>query len=731
MLSLALLLACSGTTPEPAPQPEVQQVVPEPDPFVQRTPITPAFERSPELDAALAKKDWATVAFLTENPDSGERAFVHAWARLQLGQAKAVVGLVEQVSGPDPYQAYLKGRLLEADGRPEDALKVLVPNEDNEPMHREILAWRATCLEQLGRGDEAKAEYERLISAPDPAEGSAHALAELGGTENQWRIWSHYPGSEQDKALPAMGSPTWQQATHRAQAYMNKGMYKTALKALEGHTPNTNTGEEACLYRYVKGRSLYKGNKRTAAVAAFGSGATDCVGTEVGHKLAYLHGRTEQRRGNNRSAARVLEDMAKNYPDHSYADDGLVMAGESLDLAGDMAGAQRLWAKAAQDHPDGDMIPEALWRLAWSYYEQGDGEKAREIALQLGALDPAQDHFHVPAGRYWAARWALYPDVSKPTQAQAKDATHPDPQGTAVTEWSELVQALPWSYYATLASSRIAEEDPAAFTALPTPPAPATGESWTLERSTSEAPGLARAEALLALGLHGPARKEIAAIEMDRQGALWWSESRSANGDWLNAHRELRVWMRGHVPSEATPETARELALAFPDYWLPEVQQASDGYRFDPRYFQGLVRVESNFDQGAVSWAGARGLCQVMPTTGKNVGVWLGLKVGKPELLDPEINLAVGARYMDYLHKLFNDSPYLSAAGYNAGENRILQWVREKGNMPTDEFVERIPYEETRGYVKRVVGTWQTYGWVRDASGVRDLSKYNQEALVE
>jgi soluble lytic murein transglycosylase len=235
----------------------------------------------------------------------------------------------------------------------------------------------------------------------------------------------------------------------------------------------------------------------------------------------------------------------------------------------------------------------------------------------------------------------------------------------------------------------------------------------------------------LALGLHGPARKEIAAIEMDRQGALWWSESRSANGDWLNAHRELRVWMRGHVPSEATPETARELALAFPDYWLPEVQQASDGYRFDPRYFQGLVRVESNFDQGAVSWAGARGLCQVMPTTGKNVGVWLGLKVGKPELLDPEINLAVGARYMDYLHKLFNDSPYLSAAGYNAGENRILQWVREKGNMPTDEFVERIPYEETRGYVKRVVGTGHTYGWVRDASGVRDLSKYNQEALVE
>ena len=57
--------------------------------------------------------------------------------------------------------------------------------------------------------------------------------------------------------------------------------------------------------------------------------------------------------------------------------------------------------------------------------------------------------------------------------------------------------------------------------------------------------------------------------------------------------------------------------------------------------------------------------------------------------------------------------------------------MREKGNLPTDEFVERIPFEETRGYVKRVVGTWQTYGWVRDGSGVRDLSKYNQQALVE
>ena len=731
MLSLFLLLACSGTTPEPAPQPEPKLVEPEPDPFVQRAPIAPAFERSAELDTALAKQDWARIAFLTENPDSGAQAFVHAWARLQLGQASAVVDLVEQVQGPDPYVGYLKGRLLEADGRPEDALKVLVPNEDNEPLHREILAWRATCLEQLGRVEQAKDEYERLIAAPDPADGSAHALAELGGSENQWRIWSHYPGSAQDKSLPPMGNPTWQQATHRAQAYMNKGMYKTAIKTLDGHAPDTNIGEEACLFRYVKGRSLYKGNKRTDAVAAFGTGATDCVGTQVGHKLAYLHGRTEQKRGNNRSAARVLETLAKNYPDHSYADDGLVMAGESLDLAGDTVGAQRLWAKAAQDHPEGDMIPEALWRLAWSHYEQGNGDKAREVALQLAALSPAQDHFHVPAGRYWAARWALYPDVTQPTQARTEDEAHPDPQGTAVGEWSQLVQDLPWSYYATLASSRVAEEDPAAFAAIPAPPAPAVSETWTLERTQSQAPGLARAEALLALGLHGLAREEIAEVPLDGQGPLWWSASRSANGDWINAHRELRVWMRTHVPSQATPETAREMALAFPDHWLPQVKVAADGYRFDPRYFQGLVRVESNFDETAVSWAGARGLCQVMPTTGKNVGAWLGLKVGKPELLDPEINLAVGARYMDYLHKLFNDSPYLSAAGYNAGENRILQWVREKGNMPTDEFVERIPFEETRGYVKRVVGTWQTYGWVRDGSGVRDLSKYNQQALVE
>ncbi|MED5374019.1 MAG: transglycosylase SLT domain-containing protein [Myxococcota bacterium] len=732
LTSLALMMACNPAEPEPVQAVDQQPPEPPPPPsHLDLSPVTPAFERSAELDQALADQDWAAVAMLTTDPQSPQEAFVHAWARVELGQARAVVDLVDRVDGPQPYLGYLRGRLLHADGRPEEALAELLPPEDDAPLHRQILAWRASCLEELGRADEATLLYARLIQAPDPADGSAHALAQMGGPEAHRRIWAHYPDTPQDNALGPITDPTWQEATHRAAAYMNRGMYLTAIKELEGFAPDTNTGEDACLYRYVKGRSLYKKNKRSEASAAFGSAATDCVGTEIGPQVAYLSGRNEQRLGNHRTAAGILQRMAQDYPEHSYADDGLVMAGESLEKAGDLIAAQRLWSQAAADFPEGDMVPEALWRLAWSHYEQGHGDRARQVAQQLGGLDPAQDHFHVPAGRYWAARWALYPDVNNPTQTRRPDALLPDPKTTAVAEWSALVQDLPWSYYAVLASSRIAEEDPAAFSALPKPPGPASRTDWPVPYPLTRDPALDRAQTLLSYGLHGLARDEIRDLEFDDPTTLWWSESRSENGDWLNAHRELRVWVRSHVPSEATPDTARELAVAYPNHWLPEVQEAADGYRFPPRYFQGLVRVESNFNEQAVSWAGARGLCQVMPATGKSVGNWLGLKVGKPELLDPAINLQVGARYMDHLHKLFNNSPYLSAAGYNAGENRILQWIREDGNLPTDEFVERIPFDETRGYVKRVVGTWAAYGWLRDGEGPKGLDAYNHTALPE
>lgn len=725
-LCLVLPLSC---TPEPEVPDPVVEVEPEPEPppppTVAMAVVEPSWTRDADLDRALRKEAWSEVMARTSSSGSPAEITVVAWAMMENNVGRNALDLLPTARAelPTEWGDYLAGRMYEDADQLDLALEALQVPDEGHPLRRDVLAWRATVLEDLGRQDEAMSLYLQLTADPDPLPGNAHALAAIGDDASQWRIWMHYPKSAQDQGPP--GEPTWREAAHRANAWMRKGAYLTALKELQDYEP-VGYDEDACLFHYVEGRSLYKKNKRTEAVAAFGDAATQCAGTEVGAKIAYLHARTEDKRGNDRTAARIFEQMAADYPDHTFADDGLVLGGIALSQAGDEAGARRLWEQARTDFPDGDLTPEGLWRLAWSHYRAGDPVQARTIALELGAMEPSRDRFHVPAGRYWAARWAMYPDVNAPTVA---DVTG---QNAAVTEWAALCESAPWSIYAAMAHGRLREVDPARAAAIALPSAPSIEGDWEIKRELGEDPLLADAQTLLALGLNNEADKAWDAVSehADAQAVAWWTQSRSANGDWISAHREMRVWLRDNLPNEPTPDAMRMMNVAYPDHWLTEIQAHAAPYRYDPRYFHSIVRTESNFDQDAVSWAGARGLSQVMPATGRGVGNWMGMSVSKQDLLDPEINLKVGTRYMQALHERFNDSPYLSAAGYNAGETRVDKWITEWGNPPTDEAIERIPYDETRGYVKRVVGTWQTYLWLKGEGAFPDLSKYNHKALA-
>ena len=168
----------------------------------------------------------------------------------------------------------------------------------------------------------------------------------------------------------------------------------------------------------------------------------------------------------------------------------------------------------------------------------------------------------------------------------------------------------------------------------------------------------------------------------------------------------------------------------WPDRYWDLVQDAAKDDRYPPRLFHALVREESNFNRTIVSFAGARGLSQLMPATARQTAGWLGMKISMSDLDTPSTNLKIGARYLDAMHKEMGGSPYLALASYNAGAGRQRQWLGEWGNVPTDEYVERIPYRETRGYVKRVMGTFQTMRWQFDTEDpvFWDLSEYNHKA---
>jgi soluble lytic murein transglycosylase len=121
-----------------------------------------------------------------------------------------------------------------------------------------------------------------------------------------------------------------------------------------------------------------------------------------------------------------------------------------------------------------------------------------------------------------------------------------------------------------------------------------------------------------------------------------------------------------------------------------------------PSLLFGLIRQESLFQPLVTSRAGAVGLMQVMPATGRLLAR-LEKKRGRPNLADPAENLRLGARYLASLLKLFGGDEIAALAAYNAGPGRVARWRREGRKLRPDELLESIPMKEPRDYVKRVL----------------------------
>jgi soluble lytic murein transglycosylase len=299
------------------------------------------------------------------------------------------------------------------------------------------------------------------------------------------------------------------------------------------------------------------------------------------------------------------------------------------------------------------------------------------------------------AWRYWMAR-------ARQAQAPAGDAG-----ATARADAERALRELaadPGDYYGLLAL-----EDLGGQLALPPrPPAPTAEEV----RSVRAVPGLQRSLQLLSLGLRSEGVREWNFTLRDLRQRADADRALLTAAAWAC---EREVWDRCINTSERTRGIV-DVAQRFPTPLRNEVLEKTRQANLEAAYVYGLIRQESRFIMDARSVVGASGLMQLMPATAR----WTARKIGldyKPSMItDPHVNLRLGTAYLKLMLDDFEGAQPLAVAGYNAGPNRPRRW-REGRELEAAIWVENVPFDETRDYVKKVLTNAVHYAHVLGEGG--------------
>ena len=202
--------------------------------------------------------------------------------------------------------------------------------------------------------------------------------------------------------------------------------------------------------------------------------------------------------------------------------------------------------------------------------------------------------------------------------------------------------------------------------------------------------------------------QELRTLKREHEAqAQWWFLIKSLDKEHIIAAAKIaQQWGWQHIAifTIAKAEHWDDVDLRFPLFYQDQVLQTAETHRLDPAVVFGLIRQESAFNQDAESPVGAKGLMQIMPSTGSQIAKELNTTLGAvSNLYNPETNIQFGSYYYKKLLQQFNGHFALAAAAYNAGPHRVDSWLPKTGIVPADVWIETIPFKETRKYVTSVL----------------------------
>jgi soluble lytic murein transglycosylase len=419
---------------------------------------------------------------------------------------------------------------------------------------------------------------------------------------------------------------------------------------------------------------------------------------EINSQRLYNLGEIARSSGDEDGFLRYLAELRQAEPTSLWLQQSLLSAGNLYLLKPDYDKAIDAYRELQQRFPNAGRASYAHWKVAWLSLRQGRNAEAKAGFEQQITLYPSSAE--IPAALYWRARLA----------EEDKD------NGMARAYYQKLSERFRNFYYGELARQRLreikTEDAPAHYALLDRVPAIEAGTNILATEPPTDNLRYQKAQVLENGGLLDFAIQEVQAAATEDQG------------DWLAAETAKLYQDAGrydgaiHVFKRAVPNYfAVDLPMLPRDYWealfpkpyWPDLKKFSSQNALDPYLVASLIRQESEFNPAAVSRANALGLMQLLPKVGSAVAKQEKLRhFSSDQLFTPEVNLQLGTRYFREMVDKFGAFEYALAA-YNAGTNRVDDWLGQGKYRDPQEFVESIPFTETREYVQAILRNANVY----------------------
>lgn len=501
------------------------------------------------------------------------------------------------------------------------------------------------------------------------------------------RLTSKFASQLKPEDWEAIGSAYW-----KNRVYAKAG----AAYAQAPRTPRN-------LYR--TGRGLQLGQKRSSAIAVYQQLVRYFPNAkETGTALLQLANMAQK------SSDRLtyLNQIISRFP--NQAGEALSAKAQTLDIQSksSAAAARKLLLTR---YGDSDAAAEYRWQTALARAAAKDYRGAWQWAQSIPTRNP--DSILAPRAGFWVGKWAL----KMGRQREAKAA------------FEYVLGQFPQSYYAWRSAAALNLN---------------VGNFNTVRQLDPQVVPPARS----VLPAGSTTLKELYQLGQDGDAwALWQVEFRDnqqptvaeqftdgvmqiAVGENLRGISRVETLEDRDTPQEQAEYHTLSQQLTYwqaryPFPFFQEIETWSKQRQLNPLLVTALIRQESRFEPNIRSVAGATGLMQVMPGTGK----WIAEKTNLQQynLANPNDNVKLGTWFFDYTHGEYNNNSLLAVASYNAGPGNVSKWLRQRGKSDADDFVEAIPFDETRNYVRQVFGNYWNYLRLYNPEISQLVAKYSAE----